>query len=266
MAGVRVNLLGETFGYLRVVAGPFIEDGCTWWMCACDCGNETKVRSNSLRAGDTKSCGCYARSQTSIRSKTHGMSKTAIYRTWRCMLSRCYYEKDRCYSIYGGRGITVCDRWRESFENFYADMGDKPSSKHSLDRIDSDGNYCPTNCRWATPTEQANNRRNSLRVCINGISKSLADWAEFYGTKLNTIDTRIARGWSYEEAVCGRPRKPRAHHTNLYFVDGAYLSAKEAAKKYGIAQSTVRERLNRGWTIEEALTTPIQEKSKPKGK
>lgn len=263
MAGVRVNLLGEVFGCLRVVGGPYRKGRCTWWVCACNCGREVRVRGHSLQSGDTKSCGCFAKAQTALRSTTHGMSKTAIYRTWRCMLSRCYYVKDKCYNIYGGRGVVVCNRWKDSFENFYADMGDRPSNRHSLDRIDSNGNYCPENCRWATPIEQANNRRNTIRVCIDGVSKSLVDWAEFYGTRLDTIITRIHRGWPLEEAVCGRSRKKRSCHTNRYLVNDEYLSVVEASNRYDMPPQTVRERLNRGWTIQDALTTPVKSRKKP---
>lgn len=122
------------------------------YLFKCECGNDKVATAINVRANRVKSCGCL--------SKKHGKFGTKIYRVWTGMKSRCYYEKDENYINYGARGIKVCERWKNSFINFYKDMGDKPSSKHQLDRIDNDGDYEPSNCRWVTPSENCLNRRN----------------------------------------------------------------------------------------------------------
>lgn len=135
------------------------------WKCRCECGNECEVRLCSLTAGSTKSCGCYnneVRSERILRtqpSRTHGLSKHPLYQTWSTMKSRCYNENATKFKLYGARGIKVCDRWRESFENFLSDMGERPEGK-TLDRVDCNGDYSPENCKWSSHSEQNLNRRH----------------------------------------------------------------------------------------------------------
>ena len=162
------DIRGLRFGrWLVVGSAPVRLAGITKWACRCDCGTERMVAGGHLRGGRTNSCGCYNREvagrRALERSTTHGHSPrgkaSPEYRAWRSMLNRCDHPCVNSYERYGGRGITVCSRWRESFEAFLADMGPKPSPKHSVDRIDNDGNYEPGNCRWATPIEQAQHKR-----------------------------------------------------------------------------------------------------------
>ncbi len=133
------------------------------WRFRCDCGNEHTAQAGSVRAGKIRSCGCFHRDTCT----THGMSRTSIYKIWAGIVVRCTNEASDDFPRYGGRGIKICDRWRK-FENFYSDVGTRPSLKHSLDRRDNDGHYEPSNCRWATAKEQARNRRGNHMVSLNG--------------------------------------------------------------------------------------------------
>lgn len=163
-----IDMAGERIGRLVVSGRVRTDDGKAWWLCRCDCGEQKVVLGSSLRrANATRSCGCLGREKATGAPRTHGHSvggtMTPTYRAWRAMKYRCYVETCSFYPLYGGRGITVCDRWLESFENFLADMGERPKEPKglSLDRIDNDGDYEPGNCRWATAKQQARNRRDS---------------------------------------------------------------------------------------------------------
>lgn len=128
------------------------------YVCSCDCGNLKNVAVNHLSQGKTVSCGCNKNEKAALKSMTHSMTGTPTYRSWQHMKDRCLNPKNNRFQIYGARGVSICERWKTSFENFLADMGERPIGK-SLDRINPFGNYEPNNCRWATPKEQANNRR-----------------------------------------------------------------------------------------------------------
>jgi hypothetical protein len=183
------------------------------WLCLCDCGNERVVDGSSLRIGKTRSCGCLTADVARERSTKHGHNTTAgkspEYGAWASMVGRCTNPNNRSWGHYGGRGIAVCERWME-FENFLADMGNRPSSDHSLDRINNDGGYGPGNCRWATRAEQSRNRRNNRLVTINGRQQCVTDWLAEGCVSRGTFWVRTALlGWTTEEAIATPVRNHR---------------------------------------------------------
>ena len=184
--GFLKDILGNKYGRLTVLSISKRVDRCYYYNCICDCGNSCVIRGASLRKiNGTKSCGCIHKETTSKAKKIHGESgnKTAEYRAWKAMKKRCYNLKYEHYQDYGGRGITVCDRWLESYDNFLQDIGRRPSKKHSLDRYpDINGNYEPSNCRWATKGEQARGKRNNRWLEYNGERMVISDWAKKFNS------------------------------------------------------------------------------------
>jgi len=157
------NLYGRVFGRLTAVQRSHRDSAKRWfWKCVCTCDNFVVIRSDNLTGGNSRSCGCFNSDEVMARSTTHGQSRTVTYYTWRDMKTRCHNKNSAAYPDYGGRGITICDRWA-SFENFLSDMGERPVGL-SLDRKDVNGNYEPSNCRWATRTEQNNNTRRTAVI------------------------------------------------------------------------------------------------------
>lgn len=176
------------------------------WKCKCDCGNDVIVQNINLLSGNTQSCGCYQKDRASevvsTVNKTHGMSNSPEYKSWCSMLTRCVNSNAPNYDHYGGRGIIVCDRWKESFENFYEDMGDRPKNT-SIDRIDNDGNYEPGNCRWATDIEQANNRSTNVKFADG---KTLSETAREIGVSLGAIRKHFRKGRSKADILKRRSK------------------------------------------------------------
>jgi hypothetical protein len=200
------DIVGKRFGRLTVEARlPMNRHGAIVWMCRCDCGGSTKADRQALRSGNTKSCGCLKREIISASRSTHGMSDSRTYRTWTTMRARCTYESVGAYKHYGGRGIKVCDRWGV-FENFYADMGDRPAGL-SLERKNVNGNYEPDNCVWASNKEQGRNRRNNRLITLNGTALTAMEWSERLGIPRTTIMSRRRLGWTDRE-ILTTPRRP----------------------------------------------------------
>lgn len=206
------RLIGVSFGRLTIIkrADDRIAPGNklkAMAICRCECGNEKAIAVESLRRGHTKSCGCIQREAAGMISFSHGHAtrkygKSPTYSVWSRMNDRCYNQNHRHYPYYGGRGISICERWRgeSGFNNFLLDMGERPNGK-TIDRIDGDGNYEPVNCRWATRKEQSNNIRTNVWLEFNGEKKTLAQWSDQTGLTGNVITRRISRGWSIKDAL-----------------------------------------------------------------
>ncbi len=201
-----VDRTGMVFGYLKVLKFSRREErpspknlnhAIIFWTCEClynNCGNIIEVGINSLTMGNTRSCGCLQKGSM-IR---HGRSKTSEYKIWTQMIQRCYNKKCKAYNNYGGRGVLVCDRWLECFENFLEDMGLKPQ-KHSIERIDNSGNYEPTNCKWATRIEQNNNMRSTVWLTLGSDTLCQKDMARKLGMSYKNLVYHTDKGRSVEE-------------------------------------------------------------------
>lgn len=196
------DLEGRKFGRLTVMgyAGKITLSN---WFCRCDCGNITKVYAGSLKSGDTTSCGCFNKERVREVKTTHGHNTkdkvSRTYRTWQNMLDRCKNPNSQQFKNYGGRGIQVCDRWQK-FENFLADMGEKPNGL-SLDRKDNDLGYFKENCRWATIVEQNNNKRTNRYLTFKRKTQTFAQWEHELGFNPSTIKNRLYSGWSVEKTL-----------------------------------------------------------------
>lgn len=197
------DLHGQRFGRLVVLDSHKTIDGVTYWECICDCGNHSNVSTIKLTSGHTKSCGCLIKETTGEINKTHGKSNTRLYRIYQGMKARCYRKSTHNYFRYGGRGITVCDEWLDDFMNFYNwSMENGYSDGLSIDRIDNNGNYCPNNCRWVTATYQANNRRTSRYITVDGEKMTVAMFAKKY--EINSqlfITRRMDKGYDYRKII-----------------------------------------------------------------
>ena len=205
--GKVIDETGNRYGMLAVLERSDTSSRRARWHCLCDCGNETTVLGADLRRGHTRSCSCL---QDSRFEDVHGKSRTNIYFCWCSMKSRCMNPNNSKYRNYGGRGIRVCQAW-STFEGFYADMGDPPSDKHTIDRIDNDGDYNPANCRWATWSQQARNRRSNNMLTYDGKTMCVTDWADKFRLSCSTLQSRIILGWSVERAITQPVRNKRKH-------------------------------------------------------
>lgn len=193
------QLMGQRFGRLVVTERLPNVRGCTRWRCVCDCGASTQTASAELLRGDAQSCGCLRRERNLAAVVTHGMSKTSTYNSWAMMHRRCSSERNKDFKHYGGRGIVICDRWK-SFESFLADMGEKPEG-FTIERINNDGNYEPSNCVWATRAAQGANTRQVYRMMIDGQQMTMRAACRKLGLKYNTVLMRIHRGADPTEAL-----------------------------------------------------------------
>ena len=201
------DLTGITFGWLTVIKhiGRGVgADRHHRWLCQCRCGEMTNVSSGNLKTGAVKSCGCSTDETKGGRNPNHkhGLSKTYFHVILNNMIARCYNPLSTHYDYYGGRGIAVCDRWRESIVDFANDVGPRPSPRHSIDRINNDGNYEPGNVRWATVQQQSRNTRHNNVLSYQGREMCLKDWASELGMSQSLLCHRLGKlRWSIERAL-----------------------------------------------------------------
>lgn len=213
------NLSGKQFGRLTAIDMDHSKQRRVYWNCRCQCGVIVSVSADKLTSGETKSCGCYNRDILAINKATHGLTRVGqhhpLYTVWCQMRARCQDPDNPAYHRYGGRGITVCERW-ERFDLFLSDMGDKPAPGLTIDRMDNDGPYSPDNCRWATRTEQARNRRSTVLVEFDGQSLTLSEWSKQLGIDRALLHARIHQlGWPIRKALTTPTR--RCRHGNNGF-------------------------------------------------
>lgn len=206
---------GNRFEKLTCVSPVKTRKGIYRWLCKCECGNSKVILIRYLINGIVTSCGCSQRLGIEEVNKSHGMAKkTPLYGIWIAMRSRCNNKNASKYHLYGGRGITICERWN-NFQNFYDDMFPTYKEGLSIDRIDNNGNYEPTNCRWATQKEQCSNQRKNRILSCNGITATLSEFSRLSGNKKITILTRLKYGWDVYDAIYSKPNPHRTKHKKL---------------------------------------------------
>ncbi len=236
------DMVGQRCGLLAVRALAPSEGGKACWVCDCDCGNEVVLSGDVLRRGQY-SCGCVR-----LGRRTHNMSETRVYRIWNGMRSRCTNPNIPVYIHYGGRGITLCERWRK-FENFLADMGEPPNG-HSIERRNNDGNYEPDNCLWLPMEKQAQNRRGNTYVEIGGETVCVAEAARRLGVGHATIRYRL------KKAVHKKDISAPVGRDIFLTLNGETLNMTQWSAKLGIKRTTISERHKKGWSVERVLRVP----------
>lgn len=197
------DLSGVRFGRWLVIEKAERPEGVkrtsAYWKCKCDCGNVRVVSSRGLLSGTSQSCGCLI---VEKHQTQRGLSNSKLYNCWRSMKKRCYTKSCKSYPNYGGRGIKICEEWKDDFLAFYEwAVNNGYADNLSIDRIDNDKGYFPDNCRWVDATVQNNNRRNNDKIVFQGMEKSVSEWSRITGINRKTISERLKRGWSVEQAL-----------------------------------------------------------------
>lgn len=254
--GKFIDLTGRRFGRLTVIgkAESYVAPSgrkYTKWLCKCECGNEISVYSDNLRHGKTKSCGCFCKEYMSKIYSKHGMARTRIYREWTGIKTRCNNPNDKRYKDYGGRGIVMCDEWKNSFEAFrdWA-MANGYRDDLTIERKDVNGNYCPENCCWITLAEQERNRRDTLRVKdAKGNDVCAISIAEENGISAKTLHSRLSKGWDLDKATSNPITEQRKRVLQISLATGdviaEYESIGDACRRTGTDRSSVSRCCNK---------------------
>lgn len=225
------------------------------WLFRCDCGTEFAANGYAVRSGKVTTCPACSAQRSREASLRHGMTESAEFKIWTGILTRTTNENASAYPDYGGRGIRVCDRWRNSFEAFFADMGPRPSPEHSVERSDNDGHYEPSNCYWATREQQGRNKRNNIRVTIDGVTRTLVEWAEHAGLSYDTLYQRHLSGRAGRQLLVAGPDLIRPKRQGSIEFNGVVDTYDGWSKRTGIKPSTIAMRISHyGWPVARALT------------
>lgn len=240
-----LDIIGKKIGHLRVVSLAY-HKRIWFYNCLCDCGNKKIVGRNSLLSGDTKSCGS---------CQKHGLSKTRIYSLWRAMKTRCSNPNTTEWKHYGGKGVSVCDEWKNDFMAFYDwSLRNGYNDTLTIDRIDTNGNYTPDNCRWTTYYVQSRNKTNNKWITYKGETKCLEDWAKTKNLTSSKLKQRLELyGWSLEKSLETPPMK----NGRFITYKGITKNITEWAKELGIKPDILAQRLRAGWNIEKAFETKV---------
>jgi hypothetical protein len=252
----KIDITNKRFGRLVALR---VDDktkyGQMKWLCKCDCGNEKSIIMSSLTKGRTFSCGCYHRDTRATCSIKHGMSKTPEYTAWQAVITRATNKNFIGAKNYSKRGIGVCARWLNSFDNFIKDMGKRPSPNHSIERVNNDKGYYPSNCVWATRDVQNRNKRSNIKIEIDGVTKCLSDWLLVFGKTIGMVAARRKRGMSIVEALTS-PQKIHKINSTFLTIGTITKPIKEWSELYNITTTGIRYRLSVGWDVESAIKTP----------
>ena len=263
-----LDLTGMKFGRLTVV--EFAEHRLSasgvkkrYWLCKCECGNQKIVYTKCLVNGGSKSCGCLNKELRSQRKIIkHGMVKTRPYKIWVDMKRRCNNPKNKAYKYYGEKGVRVCDEWVNDFSAFYEWAKENGYNDNlTLDRIDSDGNYEPSNCRWATKTEQANNTSRNVFITYKNKTQTISMWAKELGIKYSLIQDRLSAGWTPEE-IFELPLGTKLKEQKLITFNGETHNISEWSRLLNISRKTITNRIKDGLPIEKVLTPKTDRKEK----
>jgi len=264
------NLIGKRFGRLLVLERVDEHARNILWKCQCDCGATKIVRGGNLKNGNVRSCGCLASESSTRFVKIHGKSQTRLFRVWSGIKNRCLCKTDKHYKDYGGRGIKVCDEWKDDFQAFYDwAMGNgydetAPKGVCTIDRIDNNKGYSPENCRFVGLKVQANNKRTNHLVDCGNAKITVAEATDIANLDYNTMLRRVERGWNIEDAINTPVIKKfsKTYNHKTYEYNGQEYTKTEIAKIFGIDKRTFGQRLEKGMSVKEAIETPVQTNNK----
>jgi len=249
MARQHQDLTGMKFGRLTAIS-RVVDSVPTTWLFLCECGTEKEINSSAVKSGSTQSCGCLNKERRIEISTTHGCSGHPLYKIWEGMVGRCTRPQSTEWNSYGGRGIKVCDQWLNSPSQFFKDMGDRPKG-FTIERINNNGNYEPSNCKWASPLEQGANKRNNNTTELDGKLIHIAEASRLTGIPETSIRRAEKEGRSIS-------KMKRVRNVKIEF-NGESMTMIEWAEKIGIEYGTLKYRMRKGWSASDALTMPVKQ-------
>ena len=248
--GKAVDLTGQKFGKLTAIRLHHIKKEKSgtrhYWLFKCDCGQECVINKQYATSGHTKSCGCSKGEMITNKKITHNLSKSRIYIIYHQIIRRCYNKNNVAYENYGGRGIVMCDEWKNDFKTFYDwAMNNDYKENLTIDRINVNGNYCPENCRWVDKKEQARNTRHNHYITYRGVTHCISEWAEIYKIDKRLLGERLRHGWSFTRAIKTSSTEYKQRSNKLIEYNGEYHTLKEWIEILQIHSSTFYKKLKK---------------------